>query len=1265
MKKEKKVIKADKIRFSEIFDLGQIQKIQDLFSDATGVASIITLPDGTPLTYPSNFCRLCNDIIRKTEKGLTNCFKSDAVIGRQNKGGPIVQPCLSGGLWDAGASITVGGQHLANWLIGQVRNELIDKKRMLEYADQIGASHEEFMKALEEVPVMSSVQFTRIADLLFVFANQLSEQAYKNTLFQRQMTENLATNQKLMESEAHLSDIFHSVSEGIGYLNFRGKIIEMNRAFEEILGIPKEKLIGKNLLTLVRKILSPRSLKAVLPFIIGMLKEKKGGVLQFEYEGKVLEIRATINHEKNRIIGILRDITSQHAMEKRLEEERMLLRTLIDNIPDLIYSKDLSSRKTLANKAEFGFLGLKTEAEAIGRDDFDFYPKEIAEKFYNDDQEVLKSGKPVINRQEYRFDKQGRIQWLLTSKIPLTNKDGAITGLIGIGRDITEHREAELALAESEKNFRTVVEEAVDTIYNINLDGYFTYVNPSGIRISGYSLEELKHIRYIDLVDEGYKEKVKKHYLRQYITRTPQTKTEYPFRTRTGQIIWFSQNAKLVFENGKPTGFFVISRDITETRKIQKELEQSEERYRTFISQVSDGVYRFEADKPMNILLPLEQQVDFIYDHFRIAECNTSFLNMYGMENHDEIIGKTHLDFHGGRNNEINREALRNFIRNGYRVENAITEEFDITGKKLFFSNSTLGIIDDDKLIRIWGTQTDITEKVRADSVQQVIYSISKAALSNLNQANLVEIIRNELGKLLDVTNFYIAFYNEETDTLSTDYESDERDTFNTWPAEKSASGFVIRHKKSALLTADDVARLVETGDLEIIGTPSKIWLGVPLWLSGKVVGVIAVQSYDNPNAYSETDQLTLELIANQVSFAIERKLAEEELKKAVIKAQESERLKSAFLANMSHEIRTPMNGILGFADLLKTPGLSKEDQEQYISIIEKSGVRMLNIINDIIDISKIESGLMPVSFSEVNINELNDFIFSFFKVETDKKGIDLVVRKTLPNERAVVETDKEKLYAVLINLVKNAIKYTSEGYIEFGYRLNQKDGSAHIEYFVKDTGAGIPHDRQNAVFERFVQADANDKRALEGTGLGLAISKAYVEMLGGRIWLESPPENSVLGTVFYFTLPYNPKQKGITQPAGSRTETNAADKTKKIKILVAEDEDTSFLLLSYIFKKTDFEILRAKNGEEAVDICRDNEDIELVLMDIKMPVMDGYEATRQVRQFNNKIIIIGQSAFAIEGDREKAFEAGCDDYLTKPIKKEILLEIIGKYLKS
>jgi len=382
------------------------------------------------------------------------------------------------------------------------------------------------------------------------------------------------------------------------------------------------------------------------------------------------------------------------------------------------------------------------------------------------------------------------------------------------------------------------------------------------------------------------------------------------------------------------------------------------------------------------------------------------------------------------------------------------------------------------------------------------------------------------------------------------------------------------------------------------------------------------------------------------------------ELRAAKEKSQESDRLKSAFLANMSHEIRTPMNGILGFAELLKQKNLSGQEQQKYLEIIESSGARMLNIVNNIVDISKIESGIIEINNKVTNINEQIEFLTSFFAPEVEKKGLRLVYSKTFTTNKAYIETDAEKLYGILTNLLKNAIKHTYKGAIEIGYHLKSDDNKNFLEFFVTDSGDGITEDKHNVIFDRFMQADMSNKTASQGAGLGLSISKAYVEMLGGTIWVES--EHGI-GSTFRFTLPYRPAEAEIItektiEPATKERSIN------KLKILIVEDDPGMEFLLSETVEEYCSELLIARDGMEALEIAKDNSDIDLILMDIRIPKLDGYETTEEIRQFNKDVVIIAQTACAFSSDRDKALEVGCNDYVSKPIDTELFESLMEKH---
>ena len=390
-----------------------------------------------------------------------------------------------------------------------------------------------------------------------------------------------------------------------------------------------------------------------------------------------------------------------------------------------------------------------------------------------------------------------------------------------------------------------------------------------------------------------------------------------------------------------------------------------------------------------------------------------------------------------------------------------------------------------------------------------------------------------------------------------------------------------------------------------------------------------------------------------------ERKRVEEDLISTLDKANEANRLKSVFLANMSHEIRTPMNGIIGFSDLLKETGLRREEQNSYINIIEKSGERMLETINDIIDVSKIEAGQINVSLSLVNIKEQIEEVYNFFKPETQKKGLQFIVNIDLAPHETIIKSDREKIYGVLSNLITNAIKYTPDGSIEI--RCSKKGDN--IELSVKDTGMGIPADKQKTIFERFAQPEIKDREAYEGWGLGLFITKAYLDLLGGKIWMESDEGR---GSQFYFLIPANrEKVKSIIKKTEKKPLTQIMNISKKLKVLIAEDDQSADYYLSILMEELNFEIFHAKTGLEALETCRKMDGLDLILMDIKMPVMDGYNTTKQIRKFNNEVVIVAQTAYALIGDREKAIEAGCDDYISKPLNKVELFEIIAKHFNN
>ncbi len=398
------------------------------------------------------------------------------------------------------------------------------------------------------------------------------------------------------------------------------------------------------------------------------------------------------------------------------------------------------------------------------------------------------------------------------------------------------------------------------------------------------------------------------------------------------------------------------------------------------------------------------------------------------------------------------------------------------------------------------------------------------------------------------------------------------------------------------------------------------------------------------------TAQKQTEFLLKSKSEEIERQNVE--LKVAKEKAEESDRLKSAFLANMSHEIRTPMNAICGFSKMLEY-NIDEAKQREYVQIINTNGLQLLSIINDIVEISKIDTGQISISTIKFSVNEvLREFEKTFFPLALSK-GISFQVHTKLTDKESVIYSDDYKLKQILNNLLLNALKFTAKGTISVGCSRSNN----FLEFYVKDTGVGIPQRYFDSIFERFRQVDNAIHESRKGIGLGLPISKAYVEILGGKIWVNSEEGE---GSEFFFTIPYNKPEGGNEKV--SDMENKKFDWTSKT-FLVAEDDYPSFFYLKELLVSTNAKVIRAENGEEAISICKANPEVDLVLMDIKMPGVNGHQATIEIKKIRKDLPIIAQTAYALSSDKEEALNCGCDLYISKPIEKEKLFLAIQQLI--
>lgn len=386
------------------------------------------------------------------------------------------------------------------------------------------------------------------------------------------------------------------------------------------------------------------------------------------------------------------------------------------------------------------------------------------------------------------------------------------------------------------------------------------------------------------------------------------------------------------------------------------------------------------------------------------------------------------------------------------------------------------------------------------------------------------------------------------------------------------------------------------------------------------------------------------------------------EMKKALKKAEESDRLKTLFLTNMSHDVRTPLNGIIGFTRLLYDDSLTPKTRKYYLDIINKRGQNLLHLINDILNISQLEAGRVEIKRKSCNVNLLLNDLYTIFSSEelgAKKTMVQLRVITTLSDSRATTITDPLRLEQVLSNLIDNALKFTEKGFVEFGYKLD-KD---FLNFYVSDTGVGIDPKHFEKLFERFSKVfpeETEPNYPLEGSGLGLYIAKSVVELLEGKIWFESQPNQ---GSTFYFSIPYVPQKiTSVKHISKSMVSTSTIDLTGKV-ILVVEDDYISYQLIENLLEKTGAKLIHVKNGEDAVEVVKLTNSIDLILMDMQLPFLSGYEATAQIKLIKPHIPIIAQTAHAMDNDKERCLNAGCNNYLAKPIDPDEFMLTIGEHL--
>lgn len=909
--------------------------------------------------------------------------------------------------------------------------------------------------------------------------------------------------------------------------------------------------------------------------------------------------------------GIISDITERKLAEDALRESEERYRSVVNVSPDGIIIH-YQGKVVFVNQTIMKLFGATNEKDLIGKQAIDYVHPDDRKNAMSRIVEMYKTGipAPVAEERMLKLDGTPIFVEVAAAFTPFEGKQASLV----VMRDITERKQAEEALRQSQALYYSFIEQLPNPVFRKDIEGRFILVNSEFCKLKGQPREDFIGKKPLEVSPSKFsgpgKDSDKMVYenlgekIHGQILKTGKTfiEEEQYYAADGSEIFKQVMRMPVADSDGNIIGSQGIMFDITERKKTEEELQKSYDLLTKLTNQVPGVVYQYRLYPDGHSAFPISSSGMFdIYEvtSEEVREDASPVFTRLHPEDLDYIV-------------ETINESARNLTH--YQSEFRVI--LPKQGLRWRWCDAKPEKLDDGSVLW-YGIITDITERKNAE---EQMLKLSKAVTQSPDSIVITDVNGN------------IEYVNPKfTEVCGYSFEE--------------AMGQNPRILKSGEYPQEFYKELWDTilsGNEWRGEIPNRKKNGELIWESATISPIV-------------NDKGKITHFVSIKQDITEKKKIYNDLIKAKEKAEESDRLKSAFLANMSHEIRTPMNGILGFTEMLKEPDLEEKEKVEFISIIEKSGNRMLNTINDIIDFSKIESGQMEVNRTEFNLGQLLNEVYSFFRLEVEQKGLDFKLRTCSSTTDAQVFSDSQKLYGVLANLVKNAIKFTQHGSIEIGCKKKESG----FELYVLDSGVGIKPEQQEYIFDRFRQGSESLTRQYEGSGLGLAISRAYVEMLGGTIGVESEPGK---GSRFFFTIPGKDNKVATAEPIPEVHIPESDKLSDKLKVLIVEDDPGSELLLTISLKKLNSRIIIARNGTDAIETCRKNPDLNLILMDINMPVMDGLEATKRIREFNKEVVVIAQTAYALAGDREKALAAGCNDYITKPIQKEDLLAMIRHY---
>jgi PAS domain S-box-containing protein len=917
--------------------------------------------------------------------------------------------------------------------------------------------------------------------------------------------------------------------------------------------------------------------------------------------------------------GISRDITDRKRAEEALKISEERLRMVNDATNDAIWDIDATSNKIFFSDRFYTMFGyepgefeanIENWRELLHPNDINWAEilvrKSFSEGFNEFDVEVRHKTK----NNEYK--------WIHNrGKIVNKDKQGNPVRVVGTLTDITERKKAEEALLESKGLLLSILNTIPVRVFWKDINLNFLGCNKSFARDAG--LNDPKELIGKNDYQMGWRDQAELYRADDMAvikSGTPKIGYEEPQTTPNGDIIWLrTSKIPLRSADGKIQGVLGTYEDITESKKAKDELIDIYTYNKALLSAIPDLMFIFNKEG--------------VFQDYYAPNTESLLLTP------EEFIGKNIKNILTESIATKTLEHLTKLFKTGnnqfYEYQLKLNDEIHIYEARMVK-------IDDERAISII---RDITNRRNAEEATL----LERTYFEQLFESSPEGIV------ILDSNDCVLRSNEEFSRMFGYSAQEVQGKPINSLivPGNLQQEGSLLTHTvTNGKLVMHETQRKRKDGSLIHVSI-----LGKPIHFKG---GQIAV--YGIYRDISDRKRVEEELmIKNQEIEAqnVEYRFINEELFMAKQKAEESDRLKSAFLANMSHEIRTPMNGILGFTQLLNNPKVPEVDIPQYVKVIEGCGNQLLTIIDDLIDISKIEANQITINEVDVNINNILHEHFLLYGQKAKEANIEFYYSCGLPDSNCQVATDGNRIKQILTNLIGNAFKFTKEGYIKFGYIQNDDK----LEFFIEDTGIGIADEHKEVIFDRFRQVETNLSSQAGGTGLGLAISKAYINKMGGEIWVESLPGK---GSTFYFTIPYNPLKSRLQQNDDKGLSFTVKIEPGKV-VLVAEDDDANFLFIKEILADLDLNIIRAINGFEAIELVKGNPKIDLVLMDIKMPGMDGYEATKTLKELRSNLPIIAQTAYAFTSDKQKALQSGCDEYISKPIDSKQLLALISKHL--